>query len=132
MGKNLEVVVVVAVAAAGAFDLFDWGVRGLGFGVGQPGGDEVLDIVHQSLVVAQSLVGSVISAASTVAWTVHQATPIAAATSSAARPDATTARRIAVRSRVRQRARVGSWSVAWVNGLFPDEGVASADVAVLG
>src|SRR5699024_2533499 len=38
------VVVMVAVSAAGAFDLFDRGVRGFGLGVGHPCFDERFDL----------------------------------------------------------------------------------------
>src|SRR5512133_299648 len=59
--------------------------------------------------------GSSTAAASTVACTVHHATRKAAATSETARPELITASSSAVFSRVVQRARAGSCSVAGVN-----------------
>ena len=64
---------------------------------------------------SSSTSGSSTAAALTVACTVHHATPSSPATSATARPESTTAASAAVRSRVVQRARVGSWLVVWVN-----------------
>ncbi len=58
--------------------------------------------------------GSSTAAALTVACTVHHATPKALATSATARPESITDANAAVRNRVVQRLRDGSWLVLWV------------------
>jgi len=66
--------------------------------------------------------GSSTAAALTVACTVHHATRKSAATSETARPELITASSSAAFSRVVQRARVGSCSVAGVNVRRPQAG----------